>query len=60
MEDLTKTITYYYIKDDSIFETVNDRNNFINIQIFYVKKMCENNFFFIWLCHLFFLSLTCH
>jgi hypothetical protein len=28
MEDLTKTITYYYVKD-SIFETNKDRNNFI-------------------------------
>ena len=33
MEDLTKTITYYYVKD-SIFETDKERNNFIKVRIF--------------------------
>ena len=40
MDDLTKTITYYYIKDDSIFETDNDRNNFIK----YCEYMIFSNY----------------
>lgn len=40
MEDLTKTITYYYIQDDSRFETDNDRNNFIK----YCEYMMFSNY----------------
>ena len=40
MEDLTKTITYYYVQDDSIFETENDRNNFIK----YCEYMMFSNY----------------
>jgi hypothetical protein len=40
MEDLTKTITYYYIKDDSIFETDKERDNFIK----YCEYMMFSNY----------------
>lgn len=33
MQDLTKTITYYYVHDETIFETDKERDNFI--------KYCE-------------------
>ena len=39
MEDLTKTITYYYVKD-SIFETTKERNNFIK----YCEYMMFSNY----------------
>ena len=39
MEDLTKTITYYYVKD-SIFETDKERNNFIK----YCEYMMFSNY----------------
>ena len=40
MTDLTKTITYYYIQDDSRFETENDRDNFIK----YCEYMMFSNY----------------
>ena len=39
MEDLTKTITYYYVKD-SIFETDKERDNFIR----YCEYMMFSNY----------------
>lgn len=40
MTDLTKTITYYYIQNDSRFETENDRDNFIK----YCEYMMFSNY----------------
>ena len=40
MQDLTKTITYHYIKDDGIFETETDRDNFIK----YCEYMMFSNY----------------
>jgi hypothetical protein len=40
MEDLTKTITYYYIQDSSMFETDKDRDNFIK----YCEYMMFSNY----------------
>ena len=39
MEDLTKTVTYYYVKD-SIFETDKERDNFIR----YCEYMMFSNY----------------
>ena len=40
MNDLTKTITYYYIQGNSIFETIKERDNFIR----YSEYMMFSNF----------------
>jgi hypothetical protein len=40
MEDLTKTITYHYIQGNNIFETDEDRNNFIK----YCEYMMFSNY----------------